>query len=129
MRASVLWGVVAAVLAAAGVYLLYTSAAYGWRGMGPRTAARPGRPGRPARQWLTQAGLGEVGPGEFGAAVGLLGVVGGLSGFVLFGGWVARSSVGYWRPVCRSAGIGAGVTGAWRRRAKPGPGSWRSCAC
>ena len=89
MRASVLWGVVAAVLAAAGVYLLYTSAAYGWRGMGPRTAARPGRPGRPARQWLTQAGLGEVGPGEFGAAVGLLGVVGGLSGFVLFGGWVA----------------------------------------
>ena len=38
---------------------------------------------------MTQAGLGEVGPGEFGAAVGLLGVVGGLIGFVLFGGWVA----------------------------------------
>ncbi len=89
MRASVLWGVVAAVLAATGVYLLYTSAAYGWRGMGPRTAARPdARAGRRG-QWLTQAGLGEVGPGEFGAAVGLLGVVGGLSGFVLFGGWVA----------------------------------------
>jgi tight adherence protein B len=38
---------------------------------------------------LTQAGLGEVGPGEFVAAVGLLGMLGGLTGFLLFGGWVA----------------------------------------
>lgn len=62
-----------AALAAAGVYLLYTSAALGWRGLqiGParnRTTARRDL----LRERLVQAGLGEVKGSEFaGVTVGL----------------------------------------------------------
>jgi tight adherence protein B len=85
----VLWGVVAALLASTGAYLLYTSAVYGWRGIGPRVTGRRAARNKSARVWLTQAGLGEVRTGEFAGAVGVLAVVGGLAAFALFGGWGA----------------------------------------
>jgi tight adherence protein B len=84
-----LLGVLAAVLASTGAYLIYTSAAFGWRGVGPAGPAGANRvrlPGRTAGVWLQQAGLGDIGTGEFVAAVGLLFVVGALGAFVLFGG-------------------------------------------
>jgi tight adherence protein B len=85
----VLWGVVAALLASTGAYLLYTSAVYGWRGIGPRVTGHRTARNRSARVWLTQAGLGEVRTEEFAGAVGVLAVVGGLAAFALFGGWGA----------------------------------------
>lgn len=80
-------GVVAAALAFAGAYLIYTSAVFGWRGVGlRRPTLTPKSGGRVARMWLTQAGLADVEVGEFAAAVGVLFVVGALGAFVLFGG-------------------------------------------
>jgi tight adherence protein B len=106
MSVSLLGAVVAAVLAAIGAYLLYTSAAYGWRGLGPRVSGGPAGAGRSVRAWLAQAGLGEIGIGEFLGAVGVLAVVGGLAAFALFGGWGA-ALVG--------AVLTAGVPVSWYR--------------
>lgn len=89
-------GVVAALLAAAGAYLLYTSVAYDWRSRGPgivpatqrgaRSASRGRRALRPnLRSRLQEAGVGEVGTAEFGAAVLTMFVVGAAGAFVLFG--------------------------------------------
>jgi tight adherence protein B len=78
-------GVVAAALASIGAYLIYTSAVFGWRGIGPRGPSGPIRPARSLRRWLRQAGLGEVSVGEFSAAVVTLFVLGALGAFVLFG--------------------------------------------
>lgn len=85
---------VAATLAAAyGVHLLYTGLAMGWRGVGPgdrtgrRSEAR--RPSRSMRDWLTQAGLGDVSTTEFVSASAVIGLVGGAAGFAFFGGVVA----------------------------------------
>jgi tight adherence protein B len=86
---SLLSGLVAAVLASTGAYLIYTSAAYGWRGIGPSVADRKRDRRQSVRVWLAQAGLGEVGAGEFVAAVGVLFVAGGSAAFALFGGSVA----------------------------------------
>jgi tight adherence protein B len=85
-------GVVAAALASFGAYLIYTSAVFGWRGFRPDRPYGPGprrgRGGRSVKLWLRQAGLGQVGPGEFAAAVGVLFVVGALGAFVLFGAFL-----------------------------------------
>jgi tight adherence protein B len=79
-------GVVAALLASVGGYLIYTSVEFGWQGLGPRTAQRR-RIGRAsARVWMVQAGLGDVGVGELIAAEGVLFVVGAIGGYLLFGG-------------------------------------------
>lgn len=76
-------GIAAAVLAATGVYLVWTAAVLGWRGLGPRH--RSGRPW-PVGDWLRQAGLGEVRLREVGGAVGVVGVCGAAAGYLLFGG-------------------------------------------
>jgi tight adherence protein B len=78
--------VVGAVLASFGAYLIYTSAVFGWRGLAPHGAYRARRAVPPVRVWLRQAGLGDVGTGEFAAAVGVLFVLGASAAFVLFGG-------------------------------------------
>jgi tight adherence protein B len=106
MSVSLLGAVVAAVLAAIGAYLLYTSAVYGWRGLGPRVSGGQAGGGRSVRAWLAQAGLGEIGIGEFLGAVGVLALVGGLAAFALFGGWGA-ALVG--------AVLTAGVPVSWYR--------------
>ena len=78
-------GAIAAVLAATGAYLLYTSVAFGWRGRGPSLSSRPARERLSLRVWIRQAGLGHVGPGEFVGAVVALFVVGAVAGYLLFG--------------------------------------------
>jgi len=80
-------GVLAAALASGGAYLIYTAAAFGWRGVGPGpTSGRHRGLGPLGRAWLREAGLGEVGLGEFTAAALVLFVVGAMAAFVLFGG-------------------------------------------
>lgn len=83
-------GVAAALLAAYGVYLIWTSHAFGWRGLGlgPRrgSGGSTGRPGRRRPQdWLAQAGLAGVPAGQVAAGIAVVAVVGGAVGFGLFG--------------------------------------------
>jgi tight adherence protein B len=81
-----LLGVVAAVLASFGAYLIYTSAVFGWKGFGPRPSEPPKRPRHSVTIWLRQAGLGQVGTAEFVGAILVLFVVGALGAYVLFDG-------------------------------------------
>jgi tight adherence protein B len=81
--------VAVALVAALGVYLLFTSLAMGWTGlrMGPsRSIARPVRNRR--RDWLVQAGLEDVELGEFAGVMAALFVVGAAVAYAMFGGIV-----------------------------------------
>jgi len=80
-------GLLVAVVGAYGVFLVYTAVALGWSGVGFGPALRSSpRFGPRARQWLLQAGLGEVRPAEFAGVMGALFVVGGGLAYALFGG-------------------------------------------
>ena len=75
-----------ALLAAYGVFLIYTALVLRWGGFGfgPR---RPGRTtGRRAADWLAQAGLDDVAPREFLAVMAVLAVVAGALAYALFAG-------------------------------------------
>ena len=78
-------GVVLAVMAAYGVHLAYSAAAFQWTGVrpGPRPVRR--RPRRSAQAWLVQAGLEEVTPRTFVGVVGVMATLGAAVGYVLFG--------------------------------------------
>jgi tight adherence protein B len=85
------------VLGAYGVFLLYTSLALGWRGLGPAPSAVP----RPAghrrvrvQEWLAQAGLDGVKPSQFVATAGLLWIVGTAATFALLGALLPAIAVG-----------------------------------
>src|SRR5688572_17623441 len=84
---------VCAVLAAVGVFYLFTSLSLRWQGFGFGPALARTTPRRPSRtrDWLAQAGLGDVALSEFIGVVGALFVVGAAVGFLLFGGVVAPS--------------------------------------
>jgi len=84
-------GLVLALLAGLGVYLLYSAVAFGWRGLGPaHTSPDTARTRPPApvrfRDWLRQAGLENVNTGEFAAVMTLLFASGALAAWALFGG-------------------------------------------
>ncbi len=83
-----------AAAAAYGTFLLYTAIAFKWKGLGlgPSMAIR-NRKRRPFRDWMTQAGLSDVGTGEFFGVVLILGLAGGLAGFALFGTLIPASAV------------------------------------
>lgn len=74
-------GVLCALAAGAGVHLLYTAVALGQRDLRPGRAVPTGRPPLPER-----LGLGEVRWRDVTAVMVVLGVVGLLSGVVVFGG-------------------------------------------
>lgn len=77
-------GLVLALLAGAGVHLLYTALVLGERGISlprPSTAAR-----RRRRDWLVQAGLAEVPVRELAAVITALAVTGALMAYATFGG-------------------------------------------
>jgi len=80
-----------ALIAAYGVFLVFTAVAYGWTGLG--LGPDLGRNRLPARhrvdEWLAQAGLGDVRAGEFGAVVLILFVGGAALAFAIFGGELA----------------------------------------
>ena len=78
-----------AAIGAYGVYMLYTSLVFGWRGLGftpRRPTALPRR--KPLAEWLSQAGLEGVRPGEFISVMGVLFVAGCAVAYTLFGGVV-----------------------------------------
>jgi tight adherence protein B len=79
--------VVLAVVAAYGVFLVYTSVALGWRGLqpGPHVPGRRHRSGGVVKGWLAQAGLADVDARQFGAVVAALFVLGFALVLLLFG--------------------------------------------
>ncbi|HLI24851.1 MAG TPA: hypothetical protein VKU91_07835 [Acidimicrobiales bacterium] len=86
-------GVIAAVVAAAGTYLVWTAVALGWSGLGVGPALE--RPGRPrGRDRLVQAGLGGVRPRDLLGAVAVVAVAGGAGGYLLFGAVVPAAITG-----------------------------------
>jgi tight adherence protein B len=80
-------GLLLAIVGGYGVYLLYTSVAYGWSGVGVGpTRARAAERRRDLRDWMVQAGLDDVPLGEFAGVSAALAVLGGTLAWVLFGG-------------------------------------------
>lgn len=76
---------------ATGVYLLYTSLALGWRGIGLGPTGPKHSPRRleaDVARWLAQAGVDDVRVRDFFAATLALGLVGALAVYSLFGGFV-----------------------------------------
>ncbi|MEX1177431.1 MAG: hypothetical protein WEB09_03125 [Nitriliruptor sp.] len=87
--------IVLSLCAAYGVFLIYTSVALGWRGLG--VSAATGRRRRDRFQlgeWLVQAGLEKVRPVEFLAVSVVLFVIGAVAGLALFAGPVAGLVIG-----------------------------------
>jgi tight adherence protein B len=80
-------GVIAALLAAYGVHLLYTAVVMRWEGVapGPATGSDRARRRLSPSEWLAQAGLGGVAVGEFAVVIGVVFVLGAALAFVLFG--------------------------------------------
>jgi tight adherence protein B len=84
-------GVLLAACAAAGTYYLYTAVVFSWRGLavGPARRPRPAPRRRRARDWLVQAGLGDVRVREFAAVTAVLAAGGMVVGLAVFGGPLA----------------------------------------
>lgn len=82
---------VVALIAAYGMFLVFTAAAYGWRGLG--LGPRVGRGVLPARHrtadWLAQAGLVDVRVSEVVAVAAFLFLAGAAVAFAVFGGAIA----------------------------------------
>ena len=87
---------VVAIAGAYGVFLLYTAAAFGWRGIGfgPEQLRSRARLGAKAEQWLAQAGLEGVGPGEFLTVMAVLFLVGTGLTFAVLGAALPALFVG-----------------------------------
>lgn len=84
-------GLLFAVAAAVGTHLLW-SGAHGRRALLPRRVADRRPP--TVRDWMVQAGLEDVGIGEFAAVVAVLAVVGGALAFAVFGGPLPALAIG-----------------------------------
>jgi tight adherence protein B len=102
-------GLIAALMAAAGVYLCWTNLALGWTGwgLGPQMAGATRR--RTVADRMASAGLGDVRPGELAVATAVLLVGGWGVAWVLFGGTVVPALVGM-------VSAGTPVAAARRRR-------------
>lgn len=74
------------LVAALGVFYLYTATALGWRGLAPapRVAGTTARRAT-LREWLTQAGLGDVRVRDFAITVAVLASLAGAVTFALLG--------------------------------------------
>ncbi|MDZ7673930.1 MAG: hypothetical protein U5K30_02510 [Acidimicrobiales bacterium] len=86
---------VLAVIAAAGVYYVYTALAFGWRhvGVAPRLGGHVERT-EVVHQWLVQAGLGDVRVREFAAVMAALFVLGTATIFAVFGAILPAIAIG-----------------------------------
>jgi tight adherence protein B len=81
--------VVVSLGGAYGVYLVYTAAVFGWRGIGVGPSAHRARRAcleRLVRQWLVRAGLADVRAGQFAAVMAVFFIAGAVLTFALFGG-------------------------------------------
>jgi tight adherence protein B len=83
------------VVAATGVFYLYTAAALGWRclGLAPAPVRHPSGAGR-VHRWMARNGLAEARPRDLGAAVVLTFVVGASASHAIFGAAVPSLAVG-----------------------------------
>lgn len=81
--------------AALGAFYLVTALGLGWTGLGlgPELRARTA-PRRRLREWMVQAGLGDVAVAEFVGVVALIGCLGALGGFAVFGGVLPATAAG-----------------------------------
>jgi tight adherence protein B len=81
-------GLVLGLVAAAGVFYLYTAVVLGWSGLrpGPAVGERGVRGRARAADWLVQAGLAEVDPREFATVTAVLAAAGLAVGGAVFGG-------------------------------------------
>lgn len=87
-------GLVLALVAGAGAYLVFTEVALGWRGLRvPGTAGRSRRQSR-RRDWLAQAGLADLPLRDLLAVIGALGMLGALSAYAVFGGLLPAIATG-----------------------------------
>jgi tight adherence protein B len=88
--------VLLAAAAASGVYLLYTAAVFGRRGTGAGEAASAGMAARRRRhrEWMVQAGLGEVRVRDLAAVTGALFALGCLGAWAVFGGFLPAVLIG-----------------------------------
>ena len=85
---------ICAVFAATGVYLLYSSLVLGRRGLRTQLSMRSSRDRHVRREWLVQAGLGDVRPSEFAGVLAVLFLMGAALGLAVFGGVVPSAAVG-----------------------------------
>jgi len=76
------------LIAAYGVFLVFTAQVYGWGGVGlGPDVGRSALPGRDrVHEWLAQTGLAEVRAGEFVAVMAVLFLAGAVLAFAVFGG-------------------------------------------
>jgi tight adherence protein B len=75
-------------LAAYGVFLIYTAVVFGWRGPGLGPRVRPGPGADRLRSALAEAGVVHAQVPQVASLMALLGAVGAVLGFSLFGGWL-----------------------------------------
>jgi len=88
-------GLLLALLAAYGAHLLYTATVFKWRGVGvgpPAVSAHPTR--QRAREWLVQAGLGDIQVREFVGVMIALFLLAAGTAFAIFGGIVPAIVLG-----------------------------------
>lgn len=83
------------VAAALGVYYVYTALAFGWRGVGVAPSVGTRRPQRSiVREWLVQAGLGDIRVRDFAVVMVLLLVLGAALTYAVFGALLPAIAVG-----------------------------------
>jgi len=80
-------GVMAALLAAYGTFLAWSSVALRWNGFGFGPRRRRRKP-LSLTQRLSRAGLSEVSPSQLAVTMGAVGLLGGAVGFILFNGLI-----------------------------------------
>jgi tight adherence protein B len=84
-----------ALTAGYGVHLLYTAVVFRWRGLGVAPSARRAQARRRlGREWMVQAGLDEIRPGEFAAVVAALFLLGAGLTYAVFGSPLPSVAVG-----------------------------------
>ena len=79
-------GLVLAMLAGTGAYLVFTDVVLGWQGLRVQGVGRARRRRSRQRDWLVQAGLADLPLRELLAVVVALGLLGALSAYAVFGG-------------------------------------------
>lgn len=86
----------AALVAALGAHLLYTSVSFGWSGwrLGPRRISPQRRRRLAVDEWLVQAGLPDVRRREFVAVLATLAAIGAMAGAFLFGSVLPAIALG-----------------------------------
>lgn len=97
-------GFALALVAAYGVFLVFTAVSMGWRGLGvsPAPTTRSRRRGPSVEEFLAQAGLERVGVAEFLAATTTLALIGFGLGWAIWGGVLpslAVAGAAAWIPV------------------------------